>query len=76
MIEEFRAQNYWYDRGVEHYIKMQYAAAIRCFSRSLEDCKNNGFDAWYMKGNSFYQLQEYDEAVHCFDKSISYTPSS
>lgn len=76
MIDEFRAQNYWYERGVEYYIKMQYAAAIRCFSRSLEDCKNNGFDAWYMKGNSFYQLRDYDEAVHCFDKSISYTPSS
>lgn len=72
MSEKFRALNYWYERGVEYYIKMDYGSAIRCFDRSLESCKNNGYDAWYMKGNSFYQLKEYDEAIQCFNKSVTY----
>jgi tetratricopeptide (TPR) repeat protein len=74
MAETFRAQNYWYERGIEYYNKMEYNTAIRCFNRSLEEGKNNGFDAWYMKGNSFYQLKEYNEAIQCFNKSVSYNP--
>lgn len=71
MAERFQAQNYWYERGVEYYMKREYEIAIRCFNRSLEFCKSNGFDAWYMKGNSFFHLHEYNEAIDCFSKSVS-----
>jgi tetratricopeptide (TPR) repeat protein len=71
MIKKFHPQNYWYERGLLYYNKMEYEIAIRCFNKSLEFSDSNGFDAWYMKGNSFYQLQEYDKAINCFNKSVS-----